>query len=169
MATLLMPLPDSDFDPTESGVPWRTMRDHGHRVVFATPSGRTARADPKMVTGEGLGMLSPLLKADTNGRSAYLEMEQSDAGFRRPISYGEIRAAHFPFMRIQIRAPSFQYIAKDHDFLVSDESICHDTAPEGETDPKRFPFRSQKPAGGHIGRFHGYDGAIGERGRIEGE
>jgi protease I len=46
MATLLMPLPESDFDPTESGVPWRTMRDHGHCVVFATPSGRTARADP---------------------------------------------------------------------------------------------------------------------------
>jgi hypothetical protein len=42
------------------------MRDHGHRVVFATPSGRTARADPKMVTGEGLGTLSPLLKADAN-------------------------------------------------------------------------------------------------------
>ena len=95
MATLLMPLPDSDFDPTESGVPWRKMRDHGHRVVFATPSGRTARADPKMVTGEGLGILSPLLRADANGRSAYLEMEQSDAGFRRPISYGEIRAADF--------------------------------------------------------------------------
>ena len=90
-----MPLPDSDFDPTESGVPWRTMRDHGHRVVFATPSGRTGRADPKMVTGEGLGILSPLLKADANGRSAYLEMEQGDAGFRRPISYGEIRAADF--------------------------------------------------------------------------
>jgi hypothetical protein len=90
MATLLMPLPDSDFDPTESGVPWRTMRDHGHNVVFATPAGRTARADPKMVTGEGLGILSPLLKADANGRSAYLYMEQSDA-FRRPISYGEIR------------------------------------------------------------------------------
>src|SRR4029077_12574789 len=94
MATLLMPLPDSDFDPTESGVPWLTMRDHGHHVVFATPSGRTARADPKMVTGEGLGILSPLLKADANGRSAYLYMEQSDA-FQRPISYGEIRAADF--------------------------------------------------------------------------
>jgi hypothetical protein len=85
MATLLMPLPDSDFDPTESGVPWRTMRDHGHHVVFATPTGRTARADPKMVTGEGLGILSPLLKADASGRSAYLYMEQSDA-FRRPMS-----------------------------------------------------------------------------------
>src|SRR5690348_658063 len=94
MATLLVPLPDSDFDPTESGVPWRTMRDHGHNVVFATPAGRTARADPKMVTGEGLGILSPLLKADANGRSAYLYMEQSDA-FRRPISYGEIRAVDF--------------------------------------------------------------------------
>ena len=94
MATLLIPLPDSDFDPTESGVPWRTMRDHGHNVVFATPSGRTAGADPKMVTGEGLGILSPLLKADANGRSAYLYMEQSDA-FQRPISYGEIRAADF--------------------------------------------------------------------------
>ena len=80
-------LPDSDFDPTETGVPWCTMRDHGHHIVFATLSGRTARADPKMVTGEGLGILSPLLKADANGRSAYLYMEQSDA-FQRPISYG---------------------------------------------------------------------------------
>ena len=94
MATVLMPLPDSDFDPTESGVPWRTMRDRGHRVVFATPSGRTARADPKIVTGEGLGIFSPFLKADANGRSAYREMEQSGA-FRQPVSYGEIRAADF--------------------------------------------------------------------------
>ena len=94
MATLLMPLPDSDFDPTESGLPWRTMRDHGHNVMFATPTGRIARADPKMVTGEGLGILSQLLKADANGLSAYLHMEQSEA-FRRPISYGEIRAVNF--------------------------------------------------------------------------
>ena len=63
MATLLMPLPDSDFDPTESGDPWRTMRDHGHTVVFATPAGRTARADPKMITGEALRILSRLLTA----------------------------------------------------------------------------------------------------------
>jgi ThiJ/PfpI family-like len=85
MATLLMPLPDSDFDPTESGVPWRTMRDHGHNVVFATPAGRMARADSKMVTGEGLGILSPLLKADANGRSAYLYMEQSERSGDRSL------------------------------------------------------------------------------------
>jgi protease I len=94
MATVLMPLPDSDFDPTESGVPWRALRDHGHEIVFATPAGRTAQADPKMVTGEGLGILAPLLKANANGRDAYREMEQS-VDFRHPISYGEIRAAHF--------------------------------------------------------------------------
>jgi len=39
---------------------------------------------------------------------------------------------NLPFIRIQISARSFQYIAKDRDFLVSDESICHDTGPEGE-------------------------------------
>jgi protease I len=136
MATLLMPLPDSDFDPTESGVPRRTMHDHGHRVVFATPSGRTARADPKMVTGEGLGILSPLLKADANGRSAYLEMEQSDAGFRRPISYGEIRAAdfdgliltggHAPGMRVYLGSGVLQSAVAD--FFAQKKpvgAICH--------------------------------------------
>jgi putative intracellular protease/amidase len=135
MATLLMPLPDSDFDPTESGVPWCTMRDHGHNVVFATPTGRTALADPKMVTGEGLGILSPLLKADANGRSAYLKMEQSDA-FRRPISYGEIRAVdfdallltggHAPGMRVYLGSGVLQSAVGD--FFVQEKpvgAICH--------------------------------------------
>ncbi len=122
MATVLMPLPDSDFDPTESGVPWRTLRDRGHRVVFATPAGRTARADPKMVTGEGLGIFSPLLKADVNGRGAYREMARSDA-FRRPISYGEIRAAeydalmltggHAPGMRVYLGSGVLQSAVAD--------------------------------------------------------
>ena len=135
MATLLMPLPDSDFDPTEGGVPWCTMRDHGHHVVFATPAGRTARADPKMVTGEGLGILAPLLKADANGHSAYLKMEQNDA-FRRPISYGEIRAAdfdallltggHAPGMRVYLGSGVLQSAVAD--FFAQEKpvgAICH--------------------------------------------
>jgi ThiJ/PfpI family-like len=60
IATLLTPLPDSDFDPTESGLPWRTMRDQGHNVVFATPTGRTGRADPKMVTGAREAPIMPV-------------------------------------------------------------------------------------------------------------
>jgi len=94
MSTVLMPLPDQDFDPTESGVPWRMLRQHGHQIVFATPDGRPARADPKMVTGQGLGIFAPFLRADANGRSAYDEMAQS-AEFNHPIPYAEIRPGEY--------------------------------------------------------------------------
>jgi len=40
MARILIPLPSDDFDPTESGVPWRGLNARGHRIVFATPDGR---------------------------------------------------------------------------------------------------------------------------------
>jgi putative intracellular protease/amidase len=103
--------------------------------VFATPTGRTRRADPKMVTGEGLGILSPLLKADANGRSAYLYMEQSDA-FQRPISYGEIRAedfdalllpgGHAPGMRVYLGSGVLQSAVAD--FFAQEKpvgAICH--------------------------------------------
>lgn len=89
MATVLMPLPSRDFDPTESGVPWRVLSERGHRLVFATPDGAAGTADPRMVTGEGLGPLAPLLRADAHGRSAYAAMSASPE-FRRPIAYDEI-------------------------------------------------------------------------------
>ncbi len=89
MATILIPLPDHDFDPTETGVPWRILSQHGHRVVFATPDGKIARADPRMITGEGLGIFAALMKADHNGRSAYEEMKECEE-FRHPIRYSDI-------------------------------------------------------------------------------
>jgi protease I len=94
MATVLMPLSNRDFDPTETGVPWRLLRGRGHRIVLATPDGRPGQADTKMVTGKGLGIFAPFMKTDANGRAAYDEMAQS-AEFQRPISYGEIRADNF--------------------------------------------------------------------------
>lgn len=94
MATVLMPLPKADFDPTETGVPWRILHGRGHNVVFATPDGRPGEADQKMVTGEGLGILAPILKAAANGREAYAEMTRS-TGFRNPIAHDDIRAAEF--------------------------------------------------------------------------
>ncbi|CAN5545809.1 hypothetical protein BH09MYX1_BH09MYX1_16390 [soil metagenome] len=36
MATVLVPLPDVDFDTTEVAVPWKLLRDAGHGFVFAT-------------------------------------------------------------------------------------------------------------------------------------
>ncbi len=94
MATVLMPLPQRDVDPTETGVPWRVLTGRGHRIVFATPDGRPGEADPRMVTGQGLGLLAPLLKADRNGRSAHDAMIDS-AEFRRPIRHDDIRAGEF--------------------------------------------------------------------------
>jgi hypothetical protein len=38
-----------------------------------------------------------------------------------------------PFVRLQIRAGSFQQIAKDRDFQVREIIICHDTGPFLET------------------------------------
>jgi protease I len=94
MALVLIPLPHHDFDPTEAGVPWRVLRQRGLRIVFATPDGTPARADSRMLTGEGLGIFAPFMKADRNGRSAYDEMVQSEE-FQHPIAYGEIRPDAF--------------------------------------------------------------------------
>jgi protease I len=94
MSTVLIPLPNRDFDPTETGVPWRLLRARGHHVVFATPDGKPAEADPRMVTGKGLGIFAAFLRANAIGRSSYLEMTQSTE-FRGPMPYAEIVAADF--------------------------------------------------------------------------
>ena len=39
MATVLLPLPDTDFDVTEVAVPWKVLTRLGHTVVFATEHG----------------------------------------------------------------------------------------------------------------------------------
>ena len=74
MAKILMPLPARDVDPTETGVPWRILTERGHELVFATPTGEPGEADPLMVTGKGLGLLAPFLRANADGRAAYAAM-----------------------------------------------------------------------------------------------
>ena len=39
MATVLIPIPTRDFDPTEVAVSWQVLRAGGHHVVFSTPTG----------------------------------------------------------------------------------------------------------------------------------
>ena len=94
MAKILIPLPASDFDPTETGVPWRILTARGHSVSFATPEGQVAAADPVMVTGKGLGLLAPVLRANAEGRAAYAAMSES-AAFRSPLSYAAIDGGAF--------------------------------------------------------------------------
>ena len=103
---VLMPLPRTDFDPSEAAVSWRTLAAAGHDVVFATPDGREAHADPVMVTGIGLDFWSRVpglrqlrlvglaLRADRNARSAYCELVHN-AAFRMPLSYAAVDCADF--------------------------------------------------------------------------
>ena len=100
MATVLIPIPDRDFDPTEVAVSWRVLTRNGHRVVFATESGEPGQADDVMVTGRGLDVWSTLpvlgavpiiglmLRANKDGREAYRDMVQSTE-FERPITWAQ--------------------------------------------------------------------------------
>jgi len=117
MAHVLIPLPLTDFDPTESAVPWRALVTAGHRVSFATPDGAPAAADPIMCTGKGLGPLAPLLMADANGRQAYAAMLQSPA-FQTPLRYADLQSSgfdalllpggHAPGMRVYLESSALQ-------------------------------------------------------------
>jgi putative intracellular protease/amidase len=100
MATVLIPVPDRDFDPTEVAVSWRVLVDDGHQIVFATESGHPGVADDIMVTGRGLDLWSALplvgdislvgrmLRANKDARRAYDDMLQS-VEFSHPISWAQ--------------------------------------------------------------------------------
>ena len=92
MATVLIPVPSEDFDPTEAAVPWQTLRALGNTVIFATPDGKPGQADARILTGRGLGVVAPVLKADANGRQAYAEMASSPE-FLHPITWAEARTS----------------------------------------------------------------------------
>jgi putative intracellular protease/amidase len=100
MGTVLIPIPDRDFDPTEVAVSWRVLTRNGHRVLFATESGTAAAADDIMVTGRGLDIWSALpilgaipviglmLRANKDGRDAYTAMVDSTE-FQHPVSWSQ--------------------------------------------------------------------------------
>lgn len=98
MATVLIPIPDRDFDPTEVAVSWKVLTGSGHRVVFATETGTPGVADDIMVTGRGLDIWSALpllgaipligltLRANKDGRKSYRDMLHSNE-FQHPGSW----------------------------------------------------------------------------------
>ena len=91
---ILIPMPRYGFDPTEVGVPALILKQAGLTLCFATPNGKTAQADQKMLTGEGLGILRPFLMADQKGVQAFREIERS-TDFLQPIAYSEIQEENY--------------------------------------------------------------------------
>ena len=104
--TVLIPLPNRDFDPSEVAISWQLIRAAGHRVRFATPDGLPAEGDPLMLTGEGLDpwgrlpglrrlkLIGLLLRARRGAREAY-ELMLGDAEFHQPLRYEQLDVADF--------------------------------------------------------------------------
>jgi len=141
VATVLVPLPRRDFDPTEAGVPWRVLTEAGHAFVFATPDAAPAQADPRMLKGSDLGLLAPMLRAQSNAVADHDRMAQSVA-YRAPIAWTEIAeglgggrfdalllpGGHAPGMREYLESPLLQSAVAaffERDLPVA--AICHGT------------------------------------------
>ena len=100
VATVLIPIPDTDFDPTEVAVSWQVLTAQGHTVVFSTESGVQAVADDIMLTGRGLDFWSKvpglsraivvgrILRANRDARAAYGRMLASPE-YRRPAVWAD--------------------------------------------------------------------------------
>jgi len=132
---ILIPLPRHGFDPTEASIPWMVLGRQGHTFVFCTPEGTPATADERMVTGKGLGLWTPLLKARADAVDAYLQMSQSNE-FQHPIAYQQIApdyadalllpGGHDKGMREYLDSSQLQSISSH--FLMSNKpvaAICH--------------------------------------------
>jgi putative intracellular protease/amidase len=101
VASVLIPIPERDFDPTEVAVSWKVLSDLGHQVRFATPNATPAQGDDLMVTGRGLDPwgfipgvshlvgIGRVLRADARGRAAYAELVLSRE-FSNPIGWADI-------------------------------------------------------------------------------
>src|SRR3974390_1410076 len=104
--TVLIALPSRDYDPSEVAVSWQILPAAGNRIVFATPDGLPAAADPLMLSGEGLDLwgflplarrlkaLGLLFRANRDARRAHGAMLR-DAAFAAPTRYEGLRVADY--------------------------------------------------------------------------
>ncbi len=132
---VLIPLPSTDFDPTECAVPWKILSQNGISIQFATPLGEKADCDHRMLLGNGLHILSPILRADAQARRAYRELENSTE-FQNPIKWSAIKSnefdglilpgGHAPGMKEYLESTLLQNCTKDFFALEKPVgAICH--------------------------------------------
>lgn len=88
MTRVLMLLPESDYDPTETAVPWAALTAAGHEVVFATPKGVPAFADERLVK-TGFGPFNPFLMPRKADLAHYWRMTEY-GWFRQPLAYADL-------------------------------------------------------------------------------
>ncbi len=132
---ILMPLAQSDFDPSEAAITWKILTGAGLELRFATPSGLPAAADPRMLSGQGLGPWKRLLMARRDAREAYAAMVR-DPAYLSPLTYeavapSEVRAlilpgGHAPGMKPYLESQVLQRLLAQ--VVAADKplaAICH--------------------------------------------
>jgi putative intracellular protease/amidase len=142
---VLIPLPDHDFDTTESAVSWQAFVEAGFEVTFATETGRVPACDPRLLR---TGFFN-FLPAGPDAVSAYHAMTAS-AEFNAPITYRDVdindfdaihlSGGHAPGMKQYLDSTVLQQ--KVVDFYKGDKmigAVCHGTL---------IPARSVDPATG---------------------
>lgn len=85
---VLILLPDSDYDPTESAVPWYLLSTNGHKITFSTPNGEASHADERLVS-KGFSFLSPLFMTRKVDLKKYSLMISS-MKYSQIIAYSEV-------------------------------------------------------------------------------
>lgn len=110
---VLILLPECDYDPTESGLPWKAMKQAGYSLTFTTPQGQVSPADTRL-TEKGFSLLSPFLMTRKPDISTYLEMAASTE-FNNPVPYADIvpqdfdallvPGGHAPGMKTMMESP----------------------------------------------------------------
>ncbi len=85
LTSILIPLPDRDFDPTECAIPWRVCSSRGYTVEFSTECGNVAQGDLLKLSGPLPGLLS----AAEDARAAYRQMIE-DPAYKNPVAYADI-------------------------------------------------------------------------------
>ncbi len=91
---ILIPIPSYGFDPTEVAIPWKILSSTNFEIVFATPQGKKANTDIKMLNGSTLGIWKPILQAKRDAMKAYYEMEKSES-FCDPLKYTDLKEENF--------------------------------------------------------------------------
>lgn len=103
---VLIPLPSHDYDPSEVAVSWKTLKQAGCEVKFATVDGNQAQADNMMLSGEGLDpwgflpilkkvrLVGLMLRANKGARGAHQEMLLDDH-YQNPIQYQDLKVEDF--------------------------------------------------------------------------
>lgn len=129
-----MLLPASDFDPTESALPWDALMSAGHAVTFATPTGERAAADDRLVN-VGFGPLSPLLMTRRDALATYRRLEQ-DPRFNKPRAYADVDpqelellivpGGHAPGMKTMLESePAQRLVAAQFARDAPVAAVCH--------------------------------------------